>query len=63
MDLEEFETFYREEIEEVLNQLQTVMLTLVDLEHKTLEIGRSLQDLTTTVETFVVEHRQHDSES
>ncbi|MGF1495639.1 MAG: hypothetical protein ACFB8W_02265 [Elainellaceae cyanobacterium] len=62
MDLEEFETFYREEIEEVLNQLQTVMLTLVDLEHKTLEIGRSLQDLTTTVETFVVEHRQHDSE-
>ncbi|MEB3355418.1 MAG: hypothetical protein VKK04_01635 [Synechococcales bacterium] len=62
MDLEEFETLYREEMETVLNRLQTVMLTLVDLENKTLEIGRSLQDLSISVEKFVVEYRQRDSE-
>ena len=57
MNIEEFETNYRNGIDETLNQLQTALLLLSQLEARITVIGQDLQNLSQTVEEFVVEQR------
>lgn len=63
MNLEEFETQYRDAIDETLNQLQTVVLLLVQLQNRITNVGQNLQNLSQTVEEFVTEQKPNtDSE-
>ncbi len=57
MNIQEFETNYRNSIDETLNQLQTAVLLLSQLEARITVIGQDLQNLSQTVEEFVVEQR------
>lgn len=57
MNLQEFETQYRNEIEQSLNQLQTAVLLLAHLESRISSVGQDLQNLSLTVEEFVAEQR------
>lgn len=57
MNIQEFETNYRNGIDETLNQLQTAVLLLSQLEARITIIGQDLQNLSQTVEEFVVEQR------
>lgn len=61
MDLEEFETHYRSAMDNVLNQLQTMMLLVAQMEAKISEVGTSVQDLSERVETYVVQKQQEES--
>ena len=58
MDLQEFETYYREEVAEILNQLQSVITLSNEVEGKASDIGRSIQNLSHVVETFITEQRR-----
>lgn len=58
MNLEEFESQYRNSIERSLNQLQTVVLLLAQLENRITSVGRDLQALSQTVEEFIIEQRR-----
>lgn len=55
MNLEEFEIQYRDAIDETLNQLQTVVLMLAQLQIRITNVGLNLQDISQTVEAFVTE--------
>ncbi len=57
MNIQEFETNYRNGIDETLNQLQTAVLLLSQLEARITVIGQDLQNLSQTVEEFVVQQR------
>lgn len=57
MNIEEFENQYRNSIDEALNQLQTAVLLLAQLEDRITVIGQDLQNLSQTVEEFVTEQR------
>lgn len=57
MNLQEFETEYRNAMDESLNQLQTAILLLAQLEAQITNVGRDLQNLSQTVEEFISEHR------
>jgi tRNA1(Val) A37 N6-methylase TrmN6 len=57
MNIEEFETNYRNGIDETLNQLQTAVLLLSQLEARITVIGQDLQNLSQTVEEFVIQQR------
>ncbi len=57
MNIEEFETNYRNGIDETLNQLQTAVLLLSQLEARITVIGQDLQNLSQTVEEFVTQQR------
>jgi hypothetical protein len=58
MTLDELEAYVQEEMDEILNQLQTVNLLNAQIEIKTLAIGTALQQLNQTVQTFINEQRQ-----
>lgn len=57
MNIEEFETNYRNGIDETLNQLQTAVLLLSQLEARITIIGQDLQNLSQTVEEFIIEQQ------
>lgn len=57
MNIEEFELNYRNGIDDTLNQLQTAVLLLAQLEDRITVIGQDLQNLSQTVEEFVTQHR------
>lgn len=57
MNLQEFEAQYRNKIEQSLNQLQTAVLLLAQLEARISNVGQDLQNLSLTVEEFVDEQR------
>jgi tRNA1(Val) A37 N6-methylase TrmN6 len=57
MNIEEFELQYRNGIDQTLNQLQTAVLLLAQLEDRITVIGQDLQNLSQTVEEFVIEQR------
>lgn len=58
MNLEEFEVQYQAAIDDLLNQMQTVVLLLSCAETKTVEIGNSLQSIRQMTESFFVEQRR-----
>jgi hypothetical protein len=53
MNLPEFEKKYRDSIDQILSDLQTVTLRLSELERKTLKIGESVQHVSYLVEEFL----------
>jgi hypothetical protein len=57
MNIEEFELNYRNGIDDTLNQLQTAVLLLAQLEDRITVIGQDLQNLSLTVEDFVTQQR------
>lgn len=58
MNIEEFELNYRNGIDETLNQLQTAVLLLAQLEDRITVIGQDLQNLSQTVEEFVTQQQE-----
>ncbi|NJL84798.1 MAG: hypothetical protein HC886_00555 [Leptolyngbyaceae cyanobacterium SM1_1_3] len=58
MNIQDFEGRYREEMGEILNQLQTVVLLSSQIEARITRIGNSIQQLSQTVESFIREQKQ-----
>lgn len=57
MNLEQFETHYRNTIDQSLNQLQTAVLLLAQLEARITNVGRDLQHLSQALEEFISEQK------
>lgn len=57
MNLQEFETQYKTTIEQSLNQLQTAVLLLAQLENRITTVGRDLQNLSQALEEFINEQK------
>ncbi|NET31627.1 MAG: hypothetical protein F6K19_06455 [Cyanothece sp. SIO1E1] len=55
--MQEFEAYYRETVDDILNQLQTVSLLAAQVEAKTVEIGNSIQTLRQSVRTVMAEQK------
>lgn len=58
MKLDEFETNYREQMDSILNRLQSVTLLNQRIEAEAAEIAQSMQQLTDVVERFLSEARR-----
>lgn len=63
MNIQEFEIQYRNNIDETLNQLQTAVLLLAQLENRITVIGQNLQNLSQTVEEFITEQQDQSNQS
>ena len=63
MNIQEFEIQYRNNIDETLNQLQTAVLLLAQLENRITVIGQNLQNLSQTVEEFIIEQQDQSNQS
>lgn len=61
MNNQEFEAYYREQVREVLNQLQAAALVSARLEGSLTDIGQSIQRLGRDVERFLSEQGNTDS--
>ncbi len=57
MELDEFEAQYKRAIEENLNQLQTAVLLLAQLEARITNVGQNLQNLSQAVEEYLTQQR------
>ncbi|MBC7971022.1 MAG: hypothetical protein H7Z11_13035 [Verrucomicrobia bacterium] len=57
MTLEEFESQTRDELEQTLNQLQSATLLIAELTAQISQAGRTVQSLSQSVETFVIQQR------
>ncbi|WP_250125021.1 hypothetical protein [Chroococcidiopsis sp. CCMEE 29] len=57
MELDEFEAQYKQAIEENLNQLQTAVLLLAQLEARITSVGQNLQNLSQAVEEYLNQQR------
>ena len=57
MNLEEFETRYRYEMNKSLSQIQIMVLLIAQLEASIATVGKNLQVLSQTVEEFIRERR------
>jgi len=57
MELDEFEAQYKQAIEENLNQLQTAVLLLAQLEARITSVGQNLQNLSQAVEEYLTQQR------
>ncbi len=53
MNIQEFESNYREAMAEALNELQTAVLMLAQVQRKISEIGSSVQNMSESVEEFI----------
>ncbi|MGD1874694.1 MAG: hypothetical protein ACFB02_16770 [Mastigocoleus sp.] len=53
MSIEEFELRYRDAIAETLDELQTAVLLLTQVQNKISEIGSSVQTVSQSVEEFI----------
>ena len=53
MNLQDFESQYRNSMDETLNELQTAMLLLAQAQRKIYEIGNNVQNLSQIVEEFI----------
>ncbi|HEY9877666.1 MAG TPA: hypothetical protein V6D29_04380 [Leptolyngbyaceae cyanobacterium] len=58
MNNQEFETYYREQVRDLLNRLQTAMVASAQVEATLSEIGESIQRLSQDVEHFLVEQNR-----
>jgi hypothetical protein len=54
MNLQDFESQYRNGMDETLNELQTAILLLVQAQRKISEIGNNVQNLSQIVEEFII---------
>ncbi|MCC5599366.1 hypothetical protein [Nostoc favosum] len=57
MNLQEFEGQYREAMAETLNDLQTAVLLLAQVQHKISKIGSSVQHISEQVEEFIADQK------
>ncbi|MEH2116354.1 hypothetical protein [Nostoc sp.] len=57
MNLQDFELQYREAMAETLNELQTAVLLLAQVQQKILTIGSSVQTLSERVEEFIADQK------
>ena len=57
MNLEDFESQYRNAMDKALNELQTAMLLLAQTQRKISEIGNTLQNLSQSVEEFILDQK------
>ncbi|QKQ76735.1 hypothetical protein [Nostoc sp. TCL240-02] len=57
MNLQDFEAQYREAMAETLNDLQTAVLLLAQVQNKILKIGTSIQHISQQVEEFIEEQK------
>ncbi|TVQ06042.1 MAG: hypothetical protein EA368_18005 [Leptolyngbya sp. DLM2.Bin27] len=57
MDLNEFELRYREQINEILNRLQSAIALSSQLEQLVTDAGDAVQRLSRDVEQFLIEQR------
>lgn len=55
MNLQDFEAQYREAMAETLNELQTAVLLLAQVQQKISKIGSSVQTLSERVEEFIAD--------
>ncbi|YAF94960.1 MAG: hypothetical protein AB3A66_20600 [Nodularia sp. CChRGM 3473] len=55
MDIQDFESNYREAMAEALNELQTAVLMLAQVQRKIYEIGSYMQNMNDKVEDFISE--------
>jgi hypothetical protein len=55
MDPKEFEVYYREEVRQILDRLQSAMLVSSQLEAALAEIGDAVQTLSRRVEQYLAE--------
>jgi hypothetical protein len=53
MNINEFESQYRAAMDETLNELQTAVLLLVQVQRKISEIGSYVHNLSESVEEFI----------
>ncbi|BAZ13725.1 hypothetical protein NIES4071_55650 [Calothrix sp. NIES-4071] len=53
MNMQEFESQYRDAMDETLNELQTAVLLLAQLQRKIEQIGNSVQSLSQSVEVYI----------
>ncbi len=53
MNVQEFESQYRDAMDETLNELQTAVLLLAQLQRQISQIGNSLQNLSQSVEEYI----------
>ncbi|PLZ11177.1 hypothetical protein [Fischerella thermalis] len=57
MNIDEFENQYRGAIAETLNELQSAMLMLTQVQLKISQIGKSVQNLSQNFEEFMARQR------
>ncbi|MGF1933361.1 MAG: hypothetical protein RM347_003020 [Nostoc sp. ChiQUE02] len=57
MNIQDFEAQYREAMAETLNDLQTAVLLLAQLQQKISKIGSSVQNLSEHVEEFIANQK------
>lgn len=57
MNLQDFESQYRQAMDETLNELQTAMLLLAQAQRRITEIGNNVQNLSQSVEEFIVNQK------
>ncbi|WP_191757944.1 hypothetical protein [Komarekiella delphini-convector] len=57
MNLQDFESQYRESMSEMLNELQTAVLLLAQLQLKISKIGSSVQNMSETIEEFITQNK------
>lgn len=57
MNLQDFEAQYREAMAETLNELQTAVLLLAQVQDKISNIGSSVQNLSERVEEFIANQK------
>lgn len=57
MNLQEFEGQYREAMAETLNDLQTAVLLLAQLQDRISKVGSSIQHISERVEEFIADQK------
>ncbi|MBE8969555.1 MAG: hypothetical protein ACYTXT_04530 [Nostoc sp.] len=57
MNLQDFEIQYREAMAETLNELQTAVLLLAQVQQKISTIGSSVQTISECVEEFIADQK------
>ncbi|MBN3909670.1 MAG: hypothetical protein HWQ35_24980 [Nostoc sp. NMS1] len=57
MNLQDFESQYREAMAETLNELQTAVLLLAQVQNKISKIGSSVQNISRQVEEFIADQK------
>ncbi|MEJ6481258.1 hypothetical protein N0Y54_07930 [Nostoc punctiforme UO1] len=57
MNVQDFEAQYREAMAETLNELQTAVLLLAQVQNKISKIGSSVQHISQQVEEFIAEQK------